>query len=98
MALSPATNPDFIDESKCGILQRHYLKQKEKNLNVISSIGEKDYTIGPSREFNTFLKENHVGVEYRFVPEADHSWTFWEKEIIVAFDTMKKWVSLGENA
>lgn len=98
VSLSPATKPDFIDESKFGTLQSHFLKQKEKDLHVFLSIGEKDFIIGPSREFNTFLKENHVGVEYRFVPEADHSWTFWEKEIIVAFETMKKWVSLGKNA
>lgn len=92
IAMSPATKPDFIDESKYGTLKDHFLKNKDKKLNVYLSIGENDFIIGASKEFNNFLKKANTGVEYKFVPKRDHSWTLWREEIFNAFDYL---INLG---
>lgn len=96
VALSPATKPDFLDESKFGTLRDLFLAKKEEDLHVYLAIGEKDFIIGPSREFDAFLKENDVPARYRFVPGEDHSWSFWRKEIEVAFGEINHWISLGK--
>lgn len=96
IAFSPATKPDFIDESKIGTLESHFLKQKGKKLNIYLSIGENDFIIEPSREFNNILKKNKVGVEYKFVPEKNHSWDLWKEEIYPAFEYLQKLNIIGE--
>lgn len=85
VALSPATKPDFLDEAKIGSLRDLFLAKKEENLNIYLSIGTKDFIYAPSMDLNAFLKENETGVAYRVVEDADHSWTFWSKEIHEVF-------------
>lgn len=96
VALSPATKPDFLDESKFGTLRDLFLARKDDPLRIYLAIGENDFIIGPSREFDSFLKENDIPARYRYVPGEDHSWSFWNKELEVAFERIKQWISLGE--
>ena len=86
VALSPALRPDRLDESKFGTLRELFLEAKGKELNVYLSVGENDFIIDSSREFNEFLISNDLGVEYKFIPNKDHSWYTWAQEI---FDVMK---------
>lgn len=81
VALSPAIRPDRLDESKFGTLRDLFLENKGKDLNVYLSVGECDFIIESSREFNGFLRENDMGVEYKFIPERDHSWYTWAQEV-----------------
>lgn len=81
VALSPAIRPDRLDESKFGTLRDLFLENKGKDLNVYLSVGECDFIIESSREFNEFLIENELGVEYKFIPNRDHSWNTWAQEI-----------------
>ena len=86
VALSPAIRPDRLDESEIGTLKELFLDSKGKDLNVYLSVGESDFIIESSKEFNGFLIENDIGVEYKFIPDRDHSWYTWAQEI---FDVMK---------
>ena len=86
VALSPALRPDRLDESKFGTLRDLFMEKKGKNLNVYLSVGENDFIIDSSKAFNEFLIENALGVEYKFIPNADHSWYTWAQEI---FDVVK---------
>ncbi len=86
VALSPAIRPDRYDESEIGTLKDLFLGNKGKDLNVYLSVGECDFIIESSKEFNEFLIENDVGVEYKFIPNRDHSWYNWAQEI---FEVMK---------
>ena len=86
VALSPALRPDRLDESKFGTLKDLFLEKKGSPLNVYLSVGEKDFIIDSSKEFHAFLKENELGVGYKFIPNADHSWYTWAQEI---FDVVK---------
>ena len=86
VALSPALRPDRLDESKFGTLRELFLETKGKELNIYLSVGENDFIIDSSREFDEFLKENDLGVAYKFIPGCDHSWYTWAQEI---FDVMK---------
>lgn len=86
VALSPALRPDRLDESKFGTLKELFLENKGKDLNVYLSVGEADFIIESSKDFNAFLKENKLGVEYKFIPNCDHSWYTWAQEI---FDVIK---------
>ena len=81
VALSPAIKPDRLDESKFGTLRELFLENKGKKLNIYLSVGESDFIIDSSREFNGFLQENALGVEYKFLPGRDHSWYTWAQEV-----------------
>ena len=81
VALSPAIRPDRLDESKFGTLRDLFLECKGKDMNVYLSVGECDFIIESSREFNEFLIQNELGVEYKFIPSCDHSWYTWAHEI-----------------
>lgn len=81
VALSPALRPDRLDESKFGTLQELFLQNKGKELKVYLSVGESDFIIDSSRQFNQFLTENELGVEYKFIPNKDHSWYTWAQEV-----------------
>ena len=95
VALSPATKPDFLDESKFGYLRDHFLNAKGKELNVYLSIGEKDFIIEASKNLNQFLLDNEIGVSYKFIPEYAHTWDLWEKEIHEVFKYFKDLGFLG---
>ena len=95
VALSPATKPDFLDESKFGYLRDHFLNAKDKQLNVYLSIGEKDFIIEASKNLNQFLLDNEIGVSYKFIPEYAHTWDLWEKEIHEVFKYFKDLGFLG---
>ena len=86
IALSPATRPDHIDESKYGSLKDLFLKEKDNKLNCYISIGEKDFIIDASRQFDKFLNDNEIGVSYRYIPDYAHEWGLWEKEVKSIFD------------
>ena len=81
VALSPALRPDRLDETKFGTLRDLFLENKGTDLNVYLSVGESDFIIGSSREFNEFLIENELGVQYKFIPDRDHSWYTWAQEV-----------------
>lgn len=81
VALSPAIRPDRLDETKFGTLRELFLENRGKELNVYLSVGESDFIIDSSKAFNDFLLENKLGVEYKFIPNADHSWYTWAQEI-----------------
>lgn len=81
VALSPAIKPDRLDESKFGTLRELFLENKDRQLNIYLSVGESDFIIDSSRQFNDFLKENELGVEYKFIPHQDHSWYTWAQEV-----------------
>ena len=89
ISLSPALKPDFLDETKYGTLKDHFLKNKDKDLNIYLSVGEKDFIVNQSREFNDFLEKNIKKVEYKFVPNKNHSWDCWNEEIYKVFDYLK---------
>ena len=86
VALSPAIKPDRLDESEIGTLKDLFMENRGKDLNVYLSVGESDFIIENSREFNEFLIENDLGVEYKFIPDRDHSWFKWAPE---TFEVMK---------
>ena len=90
VALSPAIRPDRLDESKFGTLRELLLNNKGKDLNVYLSVGECDFIIDSSKEFNEFLIENDLGVEYKFIPGRDHSWYTWAQEIFDVIEYLKK--------
>lgn len=81
VALSPALKPDRLDESKFGTLRELFLQNTGKALNIYLSVGESDFIIDSSREFNQFLLENDLGVKYKFIPNKDHSWYTWAQEV-----------------
>ena len=81
VALSPALKPDRLDEARFGTLRELFLQSKGKKLNVYLSVGESDFIIESSRNFNAFLIDNDLGVEYKYIPGADHSWYTWAQEV-----------------
>ena len=89
VALSPAIRPDRLDESKFGFLRDLFLENKESKLEVYLSVGENDFIIESSKGLNQFLIENNVGVEYKFIPNCDHSWLTWAQEIFPVFEYLK---------
>ena len=90
VALSPATRPDYVDESKYGTLKELFLSHKDDKLNIYLSIGSKDFIYQHSMELNSFLEENDIECRYKVVPDYDHSWTLWSKEIENVFDYFKQ--------
>lgn len=95
VALSPATKPDFLDESKYGTLRELFLENKGKKLNCYISVGTKDFIIDASKEFDKFLKDNEIGVSYRFIEDRDHSWFLWKDEIFSVFEYFKELGLIG---
>jgi len=89
VALSPAIRPDRLDESKFGFLRDLFLENKKSKLEVYLSVGENDFIIESSKGLNQFLIENNVGVEYKFIPNCDHSWLTWAQEIFPVFEYLK---------
>ena len=89
VALSPAIRPDRLDESEIGTLRDLFLENKGKDLNVYLSVGECDFIIESSREFNEFLIENNLGVEYKFIPNRDHSWYTWAQEVFEVIEYLE---------
>ncbi len=90
IALSPATKPDFVDESKYGTLKDLFLENKDNKLNIYLSIGSKDFIYNPSMELNSFLKENEIDCSYKVVEGYDHSWNLWSNELKHIFDYLKQ--------
>ena len=89
VALSPSTKPDRLDESQIGSLRDLFLENKGKELNVYLSVGDDDFIINSSRELNNFLIENDLGVEYKFIPNCDHSWYTWAHEIFKVIEYLE---------
>jgi len=89
VALSPAIRPDRLDETRFGTLRELFLANKGKALNIYLSVGESDFIIGSSREFNEFLISNGLGVEYKFIPNKDHSWYTWAQEVFDAVEYLE---------
>lgn len=83
VAMSPATRPDgdLNDESRFPSLRTLFLDTKGKLPYTYLTVGEQDFIIQPSREFDAWLEENEIGVRYKFVPGYDHSWNFWRVQI-----------------
>lgn len=79
IALSPSTRPDglFNDESRFPSLKTLLLQCKENMPYTHLAIGEQDFIIEPTREFDAWLAENQIGTRYHFVPGYPHSWDFW---------------------
>ena len=90
VSLSPSTKPDRLDESKFGSLKDLFLGSRGKDLNIYLSVGESDFIIESSREFNEFLIENDLGVEYKFIPDRDHSWYTWAQETFNVIEYLEK--------
>jgi S-formylglutathione hydrolase FrmB len=89
-AFSPATKPDdAVDESKHGTLKELFLSAKNDLPPVYLSVGEKDFIYQASRDFDAWLTENKIGVNYRFVPDYAHSWDLWRLEIINFLQLLK---------
>ena len=83
MALSPATKPDdMVDEKRHGTLKELFLKAKGRLPYTYISVGDKDFIYGPSKEFDGWLTENSIGVNYRFVEGYAHTWDLWRIEIV----------------
>lgn len=81
IALSPATKPDYIDETKHGTLKELFLNNKDNKLNIYLSIGSRDFIFEQSMEFNKFLNENNIDCEYKVIEGYDHSWALWSNEL-----------------
>ena len=80
MALSPATRPDGgIDEGKT--LKDLFIKAKNQLPYVYLSVGEKDFIYQASKEFDDWLTENNIGINYKFVPNHAHTWDLWKVEV-----------------
>lgn len=92
VALSPATKPDYIDETPYGTLRDLFLENKGKKLNIYLSIGENDFIIEASRQLDKFLKDNEIDASYKYVPNADHSWATWNDELFPVIHYLEKTV------
>ncbi len=90
IALSPATKPDSLDESKYGSLKDLFLVRKNDKLNIYLSVGTKDFIYNASKEFDTFLSENKINVSYKIIEGADHSWNTWNNQTLEVINYLKK--------
>jgi S-formylglutathione hydrolase FrmB len=70
-------------------LRELFLQNKGKALNIYLSVGESDFIIDSSREFNQFLLENDLGVKYKFIPNKDHSWYTWAQEVFPVIEYLE---------
>lgn len=89
VALSPAIKPDRLDEEKYGYLRDLFLNNKGKKMNIYLSVGLNDFIIDSSKKLNDFLVENELGVEYKFIPDRDHSWYTWAQEVFEVIEYLK---------
>lgn len=90
MALSPATKPDaMIDESAHGTLKELFLKAKGKIPFTYLSVGDKDFIYEASRQFDGWLTDNAIGVNYRYVAGYAHVWDLWRIEIVNFLQELK---------
>ena len=90
MALSPATKPDgYVDEKLHGTLKQLFLKASGKIPYTYISVGDKDFIYGASKEFDNWLAENSIGVNYRFVEGYAHTWELWQIEIVKFLQELK---------
>lgn len=82
-ALSPALKPDgyLADEEKYPPLKKLFTETKATRPFTYIAIGENDFIVKPSREFDAWLEEHEIGVRYRFVPGYAHDWNFWRVQI-----------------
>lgn len=83
IAMSPAIRPDgyMNDESRFPSLKTLLLQHRDALPHIDLSIGDQDFIINPSREFDAWLEENQLGVRYHIVPGYAHSWDFWRVHI-----------------
>ncbi len=90
MALSPATRPDgMIDETVHGTLKDLFLKSKGKLPPIYLSVGDEDFIYEASRDFDKWLTQNSLGVNYKFVSGFAHSWDLWRLEIVNFLQDLK---------
>lgn len=90
MALSPATKPDdVVDEKLHGTLKELFLKAKDKLPYTYISVGDKDFIYAISKEFDGWLTENSIGVNYNFVAGYAHTWDLWRVEIVKFLQELK---------
>ena len=80
-ALSPATKPDFVDESKYGTLKDLFLQNKDNLLPIYLCIGSKDFIIEQSMKFNDWFIENDIDVRYKVIEGGDHSYNLWRNQL-----------------
>lgn len=80
IALSPALKPDSFSDKEYE-LETIFLENKNKDLNIYLSVGDKDFIYKPSMQLNEVLKANLKNVSYKTIPGADHSWNTWRVEI-----------------
>lgn len=80
IALSPAIKPDSL-EDKSYALETLFLENKNNNLNIYLSVGDKDFIYNHSMQLNEVLKSNLKNVYYRTISGADHSWNTWQVEM-----------------
>lgn len=85
IALSPAITSD-IPEEEGQSLKELFLTSKVPH-RIYLSIGDKDFILPQSKEFDVWLKENVPDVSYRYIPNKDHSWPTWDEQLprIVCF-------------
>ena len=63
--------------------------RKLKNYHKISNYNL-PFKVVLAKEFNEFLIENDLGVEYKFILGRDHSWYTWAQEIFDVIEYLKK--------
>lgn len=90
MALSPATKPDdVVDEKQHGTLKELFLKAKDKLPYTYISVGDKDFIYELSKEFDVWLTENSIGVNYSFIEGYAHTWDLWRIELVKFLQELK---------
>lgn len=90
MALSPATKPDdMIDERACGTLRELFLSSKGRLPYTYLSVGDKDFIYQASKELDSWLTDNEIGVNYKFKAGFAHTWGLWRGEIVEFLKELK---------
>lgn len=90
ISLSPATKSDDIENAKDDPLRELFYQTKGEKLNIYLSIGDKDFIIGASKEYNDWFKENNIDCQYKFIPGCDHTWKTWNQELGYVFDYLNE--------
>jgi putative tributyrin esterase len=94
IALSPATKPDYLDETKFGTLRDLFMENKNRMKKIYLSVGENDFIIDASKELDQYLITNSLGANYKYIP--GHSWNTWNKEVYEVIDYLKENGLIGE--
>ena len=76
-----------IDTSYWDNAKKETAKKAVSFLFILAPNG--DFIIENSKEFNEFLIKNNLGVEYKFIPDRDHSWYTWAQEIFEVIEYLK---------